>query len=92
MEGWVKLEYSTPKNIYGQVVVSRTTHRIANCNNGRYWVIDDWLNVQNGDPIPLGIAGNEQEWQKAAPSSEAEMALDALCYATKSTFDQGGIR
>ncbi len=86
VDGWLKFEYSTPKNINGQLVVSRTTHRIANCNNGRYWVFDDWLNVQNGDPIPLAITSNEQQWQLPVPSSEAEMAMDALCYATKSTL------
>ncbi|HEY8085063.1 MAG TPA: surface-adhesin E family protein [Methylophilaceae bacterium] len=87
VEGWVKIEYSTPKNIGGHQVISRTTHRAVNCSNGRYWVMEDWLNVSDGsDPIPLSIGDNAQEWQKAAPSSEAEMALDALCYSNKSTF------
>ena len=87
--GWVKLEYSTPKNIYGQEVIGRTTHRSVNCETGRYWVMEDWLDVKNGgDPIPLAIAGNEQQWQKAAPSSEAEMVQDALCYSNKTVFGE----
>lgn len=87
--GWVKLEYATPKNIYGQEVISRTTHRAVNCATGRYWIMEDWLNVKNGgDPIPLAITANQQEWQKAAPSSEGEMVLDALCYSTKSSFGE----
>jgi hypothetical protein len=86
VEGWVRIEYSTPKNVNGHEVISRTTHRAVNCGNGRYWVIDDWLNVRDGgEPIALGIGDNAQQWQKAAPSSEAEMVLDALCYSTKSS-------
>jgi hypothetical protein len=89
VKGWVKLEYSTPRNINGNQVVSRMTHRAVNCATGRYWVMEDWLNVRNGrDPIQLAIGANEQQWQKAAPESEGEMALDALCYATKSFFDE----
>jgi hypothetical protein len=89
VEGWVKLEYTTPRNVYGQVVISRMTHRAVNCATGRYWIMEDWLNLKNGgDPIQLAITGNEQQWQKAPPSSEAEMTLDALCYATKSSFGE----
>jgi hypothetical protein len=47
--------------------------------------MEDWLNVKDGEPIALSIGDNAEEWQKAAPSSEAEMAQDALCYATKSS-------
>jgi hypothetical protein len=87
VKGWVKFEYDTPKMIEGKLVIGRMTQRAVNCENGRYWVTEDWLNVKNGaDPIPLAIAGNNQQWQKAAPSSEAEMAQDALCYANKSLF------
>jgi hypothetical protein len=87
VKGWVKFEYDTPKMINGKVVIGRMTQRAVNCETGRFWVTEDWLNVKNsGDPIPLAITGNEQQWQKAAPSSEAEMALDALCYNNKSTL------
>ena len=88
VKGWVKFEYAAPKRINGKVVTGRLTHRAVNCDTGRYWVMEDWLNVKNGDVIPLEIAGNAQEWQKTAPSSEAEMAQEALCYTTKSIFGE----
>jgi len=63
------------------------TYRTVNCDNGRYWVSEDWLTVKNSvDPILLPTNSGAQEWQKAPPSSEAEMAVDALCYETKSLF------
>lgn len=85
--GWVKFEYTKPKYQNGQEIVSRVTHRLANCETGRYWVTEDMLNVKNGlNPIPLPISSTHQEWQKITPSSDAEMAFDALCYQTKSMF------
>ena len=87
VKGWVKFEYDTPKYQNGKEVVSRMTYRTVNCANGRYWVMEDWLNVKNSvDPILLATNSGAQEWQKPAPSSEAEMALEALCYETKSIF------
>ncbi|MCE9633001.1 MAG: hypothetical protein K8Q92_02330, partial [Methylophilales bacterium] len=68
-------------------VIGRMTYRTVNCDNGRYWVTEDWLSVKNSvDPILLPTNSGAQEWQKAPPSSEAEMAVDALCYETKSLF------
>lgn len=90
VKGWVKFDYDTPRVIDGKVVIGRMTERAVNCENGRFWITADWLNVKNSvDPIPLAIAGKDQQWQTAAPSSESEMARDALCYANKSLFGRG---
>lgn len=87
VKGWVKFEYEKPKYQNGREVISRMTYRTVNCENGRYWVTEDWLTVKNSvDPILLPTNSGAQEWQKAPPSSEAEMAVDALCYETKSLF------
>lgn len=87
VSGWVKFEYTSPKHYNGKEITSRVTHRIVNCDTGRYWVTEDMLNLKNGfEPVPLPVSSTAQQWQKVTPSSDAEMALDALCYQTKSIF------
>lgn len=87
VSGWVKFEYTSPRHYNGQEIASRVTHRIVNCGTGRYWVTEDLLNLKNGfEPVALPVSSTAQQWQKVTPSSDAEMAFDALCYQTKSMF------
>lgn len=87
VKGWVKFEYAKPKWNNGAEVTSRVTYRMANCESRRYWVVEDLLNAKNSiDPIRLEAMGFAQQWQVPAPGTESEMALEALCYETRSMF------
>ncbi len=87
VKGWVKFEYAKPKRSNGAEVTSRVTYRMANCESRRYWVVEDLLNAKNSiDPIRLEAMGFAQQWQVPAPGTESEMALEALCYETRSMF------
>lgn len=89
VKGWVKFEYSKPKKHNGVEVMSRVTYRLANCETRRYRVVEDMLNVKNGiEPIQLEVSGNAGQWEVPPPGTEAEAALDALCYETRSMLGQ----
>jgi hypothetical protein len=84
VKGWVKLEYPAPQTRDGIKMISHSTYRMANCDTRRYWVLEDWANPGGSvEPVRLEIS-NVQEWRVATPGSESEMALDALCYETRS--------
>lgn len=89
VKGWVKFEYSKPKRYNGVEATSHVTYRLANCETHRYRVMEDMLNVKNGiEPIRLEVSGNAQQWEVPPPGTEAEAALDALCYETRSLLGQ----
>lgn len=87
VKGWVKFEYAKPKLNQGAEAMSRMTSRVVNCDTRRYWVIEDMLTVRHSvDPVHLEVSNGQQQWQIPVPGTESEMALDALCYQTRSAF------
>lgn len=85
VKGWVRFDYVAPKTILGNKLTGHVSYRMANCENGRQWVVEDWGNTANSlDPVSLLVPMNE--WSVPIPGSESSSAMDALCYQTKSYF------
>jgi hypothetical protein len=85
VSGWVRFEYPQPREIDGRKMAAQNSLRMVNCEDRRYWITEAWAYpADHGEPVQL--YSSFQEWQLAAPESEAQVALDALCYETKSLF------
>lgn len=85
VKGWVRFDYKPPREREGQVMASYTSYRMVNCETQRYWITEGWAYPPNR-PEPLQVYYDSQYWRLASPDSEAEIAVAALCYETKSLF------
>ena len=85
-KGWVRFEYSVPRQRDGMPLIGHSSLRMANCQDHRYWISEGWGYLPN-TAEPIRLYNDSQEWQLPAPDSESEIALNALCFEAKSLFD-----
>ena len=85
-KGWVRFEYSVPRQRDGKQLIGHSSLRMVNCQDHRYWISEGWGYLPN-TAEPVRLYSDSQEWQLPAPDSESEIALDALCFEAKSLFD-----
>ncbi|HEY3327086.1 MAG TPA: surface-adhesin E family protein [Novimethylophilus sp.] len=83
--GWIRFEYKTPRERDGKQLIGQSSLRMANCGDRRYWISEAWGHPPNNTE-PVRLYSDTQEWQLAAPDSEARIALDALCFEAQSLF------
>lgn len=83
VSGWTRFEYKQPHEQGGTPLIAQNSLRMANCRDRRYWITEAW-GYPPGNAAPVRLYSDAQEWQLAAPDSEGQVALDALCFGAES--------